>query len=449
MSENTTNLKDGIKPVVTPHWLLIERYTNPRLVSLLRRLRDNNWRLDTLSKEEYTNELMHEYANKIMTMLKGVSGVLVAKDYVMLDYEVVAFKEGNYESTRYAHIVLGLSEDNKVWVREVNDVCSSVTCENYGNIAICLTSNRDVRRCLGYDYELPTDGVIRDIGTYRVQGDVVFEVDVIDINEVAGWYMPSVYALARWKCMDKFYGELIKHGIDPDIREVFRNPLEPTLRIRLVKKPDERSKPEPAIQRRVEDEYYYSLRDFIVKQLSSGSTWVYPVSMGDIKVGCHVYPARMEVNYQTVVMGITFNVEDNYYLREELEGLLLNHVINDVGNYVFRLGRHEITATNVSNPITVFQFPETWVSDIEYLTPIPPELTLRPSNNPRIAFVVNRDSKVVIRHPEHKEVVLGFDGYYMVEVKTQSKVGTFVGLMNEIAIDRIKQLSKQEGGGNE
>jgi len=37
----------------------------------------------------------------------------------------------------------------------------------------------------------------------------------------------------------------------------------------------------------------------------------------------------------------------------------------------------------------------------------------------------------------------------MVEVRTQNKVSTFVGLMNEVAIDKIKQLSKQEGGVNE
>ena len=52
MSENTINLKDGIKEAPSAHWLLIESYTNPKLAPLLRRLRDNNWRLDALSKEE-------------------------------------------------------------------------------------------------------------------------------------------------------------------------------------------------------------------------------------------------------------------------------------------------------------------------------------------------------------------------------------------------------------
>jgi len=164
MSENTINLKDGVKPVVTPHWLLIESYVNPKLVPLLRRLRDNNWRLDTLSKEEYTNELMHEYANKIMAMLKGVSGALVSKDYVVIDYEVTEFKQGDYESTRFMRVVLGIDENGKVWLREIRDVPFSVTCEKYNDITICLTTNESVRNALGYRHELPSDNVIRRQG---------------------------------------------------------------------------------------------------------------------------------------------------------------------------------------------------------------------------------------------------------------------------------------------
>jgi hypothetical protein len=83
MSNEVTNLKDVVKPVVTPHWLLIESYANPRLVPLLRRLRDNNWRLDAISKEEFSSELMFNYASKVMSTLKSVSGVLVGKDYVV------------------------------------------------------------------------------------------------------------------------------------------------------------------------------------------------------------------------------------------------------------------------------------------------------------------------------------------------------------------------------
>jgi len=103
---------------------------------------------------------------------------------------------------------------------------------------------------------------------------------------------------------------------------------------------------------------------------------------------------------------------------------------------------------NVANPITTFQFPETWINDIQYLKPLPPGLMMVPTNHPRIAFVVNRDSKLVIKHPEHGETVLTFDGFYTVEVMTQNKPSTFVGLMNEIAIDKIKQLDRQ-GGDNQ
>ena len=42
MSENVINLKDGVKETPNAHWLLIESYTNKKLIPLLRRLRDNN-----------------------------------------------------------------------------------------------------------------------------------------------------------------------------------------------------------------------------------------------------------------------------------------------------------------------------------------------------------------------------------------------------------------------
>jgi hypothetical protein len=113
---------------------------------------------------------------------------------------------------------------------------------------------------------------------------------------------------------------------------------------------------------------------------------------------------------------------------------------------VYKLGRHEIEAYNVGNPITEFRFPQSWIEDIQYLRPLPPDLTLRPTNYPRVTFIVNRDSKVVIKHPEHKEVSLSFDGFYMVTIETERRTSTFTALMNEVAINRIKQLSEQRGG---
>ena len=452
MSNEVTNLKDGVKEIPTNHWLLIESYVDRRLVPILRRLRDNNWRLDTLTKEEFTNELMYQYANKVMSILKGVSGVSVAKDYIVLYYEVVQYKQGDYESTRFMNVLLGLDENGKLWIREVDRLCCTTTCERYNDILICLISNETVRSALRYNRELPSDNVIRDTGTYRVQGDLVMNVDVINIGAIRSWYEDSARTLLRWKCLDKFVGELIKNGIDPDLREAYQNVNNPVLRIRLMKKPDERDKNEHQIWRRVESDYYYPLRDYVVKQLSGGGTWVYPVSLEDARLDCHVYPAEydnsLEVREYTVVMRLRFDIDDNYYLHQKIEKLLLNHVINDVGNYTYVLGRHEITATNVSNPITTFQFPGTWVNDIQHLRPLPPELMLRPTDYPRIAFIVNRDSKVAIKHPEHGETTLTFDGLYMVTIETERKVGTFTALMNETVIDRIKQLSS-EGGGEE
>ena len=167
---------------------------------------------------------------------------------------------------------------------------------------------------------------------------------------------------------------------------------------------------------------------------------------------CHVYPAEydnpIEVREYTVALRLRFDIDDNYHMHQKIEGLLLRHVTSDVGSYTYVLGRHEITAINVSNPITVFQFPHSWINDIQHLKPLPVGLMMVPANHPRITFIANRDSKIVIKHPEHGEVTITFDGYYMVTVETESKASTFVGLMNEIAIDRIKQLSKQ-GGDNQ
>jgi len=450
MSENTINLKDGIKEAPSAHWLLIESYVDKKLVPLLRRLRDSNWRLDALSKEEYSSELMHEYANRVMSILKGVSGVLVAKDYVVIDYEVTEFKQGDYESTRFMRVLLGFDENGKVWVREVRDVPMSVTCEKYNDVVICLTTNESVRNALGYRYEPPSDGIIKETGTYRVQGDLLLDVDVINIGAIRSWYEDSARTLLKWKCLDRFVGELIRNGIDPDLREAYENVNNPVLRVRLMKRQDERDAQYYQIWRRVEHEIYYPLRDYVVKQLSGGGTWVYPVSIEDVKLDCHVYPAEynnpLEVREYTVVMRLWFDIDDNYYLHQKIEGLLLNHVISNTGFNKYVIGKHEIEAYNIANPIAVFQFPETWINDIQHLRPLPPELVLRPTNYPRIAFIVSRDSKLVIKHPEHGETVLTFDGFYMVTIETERKVGTFTALMNEVAIDKVKQLSEQGGG---
>ncbi len=450
MSENIINLKDVVKPVVTPHWLLIESYVDKRLVPLLRRLRDNNWRLDALSKEEFTNELMHEYALEIMSALKGVSGALVAKDYVVIDYEVTEFKQGDYESTRFTRIVVGLDENGKLWLREIRDVPMSVTCEKYNDVVICLTTNESVRNALGYRYEPPSDGIIKETGTYRVQGDLLLNVDIINIGAIRSWYEDSAKVLLKWKCLDKFVGELIRNGIDPDLREAYENPNNPVLRIRLMKRQDERDAQYNQIWNRVEHEIYYPLRDFIVKQLSNGGTWTYPVNIEDLRLDCHVYPAEynnpLEVREYTVVIRLRFDIDDNYYLHQKIEGLLLNHVISDTGHHVYKLGRHEIEAYNVVNPITVFQFPETWINDIQHIRPLPIGLMMVPTNYPRVSFIVSRDSRVVIKHPEHGETVLTFDGFYMVTIETERRTSTFVGLMNEVAIDKIKQIDRQGGG---
>jgi len=452
MSNEITNLKDGVKPVVTPHWLLIESYANPKLVPLLRRLRDSNWRLDALSKEEFTNELMFNYANKVMSILKGVSGVLVAKDYVVIDYEVTEFKQGDYESTRFTRIVVGLDENGKLWVREVRNIPMSVTCEKYNDIVVCLTTNESVRNTLGYRYEPPSDGIIKETGTYRVQGDLLLDVDVINIGAIRSWYEDSARALLKWKCLDRFVGELIRNGIDPDLSEAYENVNNPVLRIRLMKRQDERDAQYNQIWRRVEHEIYYPLRDFIVKQLSGGGTWVYPINIEDLRLDCHVYPMEydnpLEVREYTVSIRLRFDIDDNYYLHQKIEGLLLNHVISNTGFNKYVIGRHEIEAYNVGNPVVAFQFPQSWVEDIQHLKPLPPDLVLRPTNYPRVVFIVSRDSKLVIKHPEHKEVVLTFDGFYMVTAETERRASTFTALMNEVAIDKIKQLDRQ-GGDNQ
>jgi len=217
-----------------------------------------------------------------------------------------------------------------------------------------------------------------------------------------------------------------------------------------MKRQDERDAQYNQIWRRVEHEIYYPLRDFIVKQLSGGGTWVYPVSIEDLRLDCHVYPAEynnpLEVREYTVVVRLWFDIDDNYYLHQKIEGLLLNHIVNDVGNYTYRLGRHEIQAYNVVNPITVFRFPETWINDVQYIRPLPIGLMMVPTNYPRVSFIVSRDSRVVIKHPEHGEVTLGFDGFYMITAETERRASTFTALMNETAIDKIKQSSEQRGG---
>jgi hypothetical protein len=448
MSNEITNLKDGVKPVITPHWLLIESYVNKKLVPLLRRLRDSNWRLDAISKEEYSNELMFNYASKVMSTLKSVSGVLVGKGYIVLEYELSAFKEGDYETTRFVNIVMGFDENSKVWLRQVRHVSGSVTCEDYDDVAVCLIDDVSIKNALGFIYDVPSDGVIKDVGRYRVQGDVIADVDVINIARVADWYEPSVTSLIKWKCADRFYTALVNHGIDADLREAYRNPHEPTIGIRLMKRPDERHKSEPEIWRRIENEYFYELRDFIYKELSNGSTWSFPVSIEDARINCHAVPSNLNARFYTVSMRINFNFEENYLVRKKLMQLLLNHVISDTGYHVYKLGRHEIEAYNVGNPVVAFQFPQSWTEDIQYLHPLPPELVLRPTNYPRVSFIVSRDSKVVIKHPEHKEVALTFDGFYMVTVETERRTSTFTALMNEVAIDKIKQLDRQ-GGDNQ
>jgi len=449
MSNEVTNLKDVVKPVVTPHWLLIESYVDKRLVPILRRLRDNGWKLDAITKEEYSSELMFNYASRLMSILKNVTSILVGKSYVVLNYEVVMFKQNDVENTRFINLVLGLDENGKVWLREISDVSGSMTCEDYNEITTCLISDYSIRRSMGYDHELPNDNTIKETGRYRVQGDVIVEIGTIDINRITSWYEPSVTSLIKWKCMDRFYGEAIKNGIDPDLREAYQNPLEPTIGIRLMKRQDERHKSEPEIWNRVENEYFYPLRDFIVKQLSGDGTWTYPVFIEDVRLECHVFSAELETRSQTVTMRIRFNTEDNYLLWQKLGRLLMNHILSDTGSYTYRLGRHEIQVYNVANPITEFRFPETWINDIQHIRPLPPDLVMKPTDYPRIVFIANRDSKLVLKHPEHKEVALTFDGFYTVEVMTQNKPSTFVGLMNEVTIDKIKQLDRQGGGGNE
>ena len=449
MSNEVTNLKYGIRETPSTHWLLIESYVDRKLVPLLRRLRDSSWKLDAISKEEFSSELMYEYVNRVMSTLKSVSGVLVGKGYIVLEYELSAFKEGDYETTRFVRIVLGLDENGKVWLRQVRRVSGSVTCENYGDVAVCLIDDVSIKNALGFIYDVPSDGVIKDVGRYRVQGDVIADVDVINIRNITDWYRPSVISLIKWKCADRFYTALVNHGIDADLREAYQNPHEPVIRIRLMKRPNERRMNDYQILRRIEDEYFYELRDFINKELNNGSTWSYPINIEDARIDCHATSSDLNTRFYTVSMRINFNFEDYYYLWEKVDKLLLNHVLSDTGNYTYRLGRHEIQAYNVGNPITEFRFPQSWVEDIQYLQPLPPELTLKPSNYPRIVFVVNRDSKVVLKHPEHKEVVLTFDGYYMIMLMTERRTSTFTALMNETAIDKIKQLSKQGGGGNE
>jgi len=188
-----SNLLDLKKEYFTneTHYKYFMRYVKPKLSMIV-----NN--------PTYTYKVK-EWGYKRIYEVKHDCSIRVSQSYLVISfyrklYRVWDINDKSLVSDREYHYLMGFNSDGKLFVNRVLNRPTDydlpiVVLVGNGSYDIATTKDDEVRRILGYNYDVDGDSeiVIDNDGIYRVQGEIVISTHMIDsIEDYYKWIIDRV-----------------------------------------------------------------------------------------------------------------------------------------------------------------------------------------------------------------------------------------------------------------
>jgi hypothetical protein len=375
--------------------------------------------------------------------------IRVSQSYIVITFYRKTYNvySDNYKSlvnSRVYYYLLGFNSDGKLFINKINsnptdyDLPKIVLIGN-GSYDVSSTKDDEVRRVLGYNYDVDGDSevVIDKDGIYRVQGEIVIPVHMIDsIEDYYKWIIERVKTqitdLVEALITDRISALLIDMGFNISVLDIDRiaivdvqrceDTLSDKLKALSIKLLEEIKKNFDVTKYELRyDSYYDSVKISIDTELYGSF---------DITID---YESRLGFNrYGNIIISV-FHPSSGI-----LENKIIEDLYDQMGNVSRRdfkhvLGNHYIEVKNALS------------TNITYKPPITPLLVrfneIRLDNN---LYYVDGKSEILISHKEHGICKIKITKPSLILFTTTSIDSDYQGEVNRVVLSNIyeKYMSK-------
>jgi hypothetical protein len=384
-----------------------------------------------LRKEYFTNETHYEYFRRYVKPklsmvinkptysykvkmywrvrnyeVKHSCSIYVSQSYLVISfyrklYRVWDINDKSLIRTIEYHYLLGFNSDGKLFVNRVgnrpleNDLPIIVLVGN-GSYDVSSTKDEEIRRILGYNYDVDgnSEVVIDKDGIYRVQGEIVISVHMLDdIEEHYKWIIDRVKSeitdLVESIISDRIASILIDMGFNISVFGIDRitiqnvqrceNTIEDKVKALSIALLEEIKKNFDVIDYSIEFKNY---SDSVAIDVNTEFYGNFSVGISYSGVSRRDIYGDIFINVFHPPGGILENkiIEDLYDQLKKTSRRVFKHV----------LGNHYIEVKNALS------------TNITYKPPITPLLIpfneIRLNNN---LYYVDKDSEIIVSHKEH------------------------------------------------
>jgi len=360
---------------------------------------------------ENTMEYIVRY---LVPFRRKITHVVVTKSYVVVcvDKFLSAY-------------IFGIDRDtNEVFVNAVRDccLCACSVCEKIQCGKIQLVFDKDdfaengIRGAFGFQYELDASATC-DTGMYRVQGEIIFQVEDLHVLHRNGRILHEVRRYLRYLVYDRIVATLLDHGFNPEVVRIGGD-----MWIRLLGLETEEH----------EERVVKLLERYFNVNYHENSTYSYTLmcntNYGHIEAFLRIRKRKpMGERYYGLYMHIDLPVvleAENRMVKDIIENVLRAEKTDTT----IRIGRHIIELRSVI-PLMFNYVP---LEQIYTLDSISISIVL-----PR-HYVVFPESRAIIKHPEHGEKVVKFDGTFLLRIRTSRVADIHIARLNRLAARRLQ-----------
>ena len=355
---------------------------------------------------ENTMEYIVRY---LVPFRRKITHVVVTKSYVVVcvDKFLSAY-------------IFGIDRDtNEVFVNAVRDccLCACRDCEKVkcGKVQIVFDKDDSVKYVFDFQYEV--SDTISNAGAYRVQGEIIFQVENLHTLRRNGRILHEVRRYLRYLVYDRIVATLLDHGFNPEVVSI-RN--DTWIRLLGLKTYEHEKYIVKLLGRYFNAEYHENLAYSYTLTCNTnyGHVEAYLTIRRMKPMGERYYGFYMHVDLPVVLEA------ENKLAEDIIETLLKAEKINAM----VRVGRHIIELHGVV-PLVFNYMPSEQVYVLDSVT-IPIAL-------PR-HYIVFPGTKIVVKHPEHGEKVVKFDGTFLLRIRTSRVADIHIARLNRLAARRLQ-----------
>ena len=375
--------------------------------------------------------------------------IYVSQSYILIsiDRKLYEVYSDNSKSSRNYHeynYLLGFNSDGKLFINKVDNHPTDydlpiVILIGNGSYSLSKTNDNAIRRVLGYDHDVDGDSevVIDSDGIYRVQGEIVISVRMLEgIEDYYKWIVDrlktQITDLVEALITDRISSILIDLGFNISVAGIdnilindaqrLENTLSDKLKALSIALLEEIKKNFDVTKYELRYDQYYDYVKISVDTEYYGSF--------DITVD---YDRRLGFNRYGNIRITIFHSNS---------GIIENKILEDLYNQLRNISKRDFKHVLGNHYIEVKNALSTNITYKPFITPLLVRFNeLRLDNN---LYYVDKDSEILISHKEHGICRVRITKPSLIEITTTVINNDYYGEINRVVLSNIyeKYMSK-------